>query len=152
MSGIKSAHYGNLAFPATQVASSDANTLDDYEEGSWTPVITGTSTAGTATYASQLGSYVKIGRLVHVNALIDWSAHTGTGNMIISGLPFSDGGSAGVPCFHLVGVAIPAASLLTGRTSGTTILLETYPSGGGSVTTLALDAVGRIRLTLTYIA
>jgi len=44
---------GGITFPATAVAASNANTLDDYEEGTWTPTIIGTSTAGTATYAIQ---------------------------------------------------------------------------------------------------
>jgi hypothetical protein len=46
---------GGLKFPAVQVASADANTLDDYEEGTWTP-----SVGGDATYTSQLGIYIKI--------------------------------------------------------------------------------------------
>jgi hypothetical protein len=54
-----------ITFPATQVASADVNTLDDYEEGTWTPVVVGTSTAGTASYVSQANAiYTKIGSLV----------------------------------------------------------------------------------------
>jgi len=48
-----------ITFPATQSASTDANTLDDYEEGSWTP-----SVGGNTTYAVQAGKYVKIGQSV----------------------------------------------------------------------------------------
>jgi hypothetical protein len=52
-----------INFPATQVASSDANTLDDYEEGTWTPVITaGSGTPTTVTVNSAV--YTKIGRVV----------------------------------------------------------------------------------------
>jgi hypothetical protein len=52
-----------INFPATQVASSDANTLDDYEEGTWTPVITaGSGTPTTVTINSAV--YTKIGRVV----------------------------------------------------------------------------------------
>jgi hypothetical protein len=50
-----------ITFPATQSASSNANTLDDYEEGTWTPVNVGMTFAGTALYNA---SYTKIGRLV----------------------------------------------------------------------------------------
>ena len=72
-----------IAFPATQSASSDANTLDDYEEGTWTPVV-----GGTATYSIQSGSYTKIGRLVTLN--FDCAVTTlGTGsNRYITGIPF----------------------------------------------------------------
>lgn len=53
-----------ITFPATQSASTDANTLDDYEEGTWTPALTNlTINSGTPTYS---GTYTKIGRLVFV--------------------------------------------------------------------------------------
>jgi hypothetical protein len=66
------------------VASSDVNTLDDYEEGSWTP-----SVGGTTTYTAQRGTYTKIGRLVCVTGVIVVSA-IGTGSAsVVSGLPFT---------------------------------------------------------------
>ena len=78
-----------ITFPATQSASSDANTLDDYEEGTWTPVIIGSSTAGTGTYSVQNGRYTKIGNRVYFGVYCSWSAHTGTGDMTMGGLPFT---------------------------------------------------------------
>jgi len=83
-----------ITFPATQSASSNANTLDDYEEGTWTPVVVGTSTTGTGTYTVQSGSYTKVGRLVTVICDLTWSAHTGTGNIQVSGLPFVNSATA----------------------------------------------------------
>jgi hypothetical protein len=62
--------------------------LDDYEEGTWTPVVIGTISSGTGTYSTQIGSYTKVGRLVTVVCGLAWSAHTGTGNIQITGLPF----------------------------------------------------------------
>jgi hypothetical protein len=54
-----------LAFPATQSASSDANTLDDYEEGTWSPTVSGaTNTTGTPTISN--ARYTKIGNLVSI--------------------------------------------------------------------------------------
>lgn len=67
--------------------------LDDYEEGTWTPVVIGSTTAGTGTYTTQSGSYTKIGRFVTVNCDLAWSAHTGTGNLVITGLPFVNSGA-----------------------------------------------------------
>jgi hypothetical protein len=79
-----------LKFPSTANLSTDANTLDDYEEGSFTPVIFTSSTATSITYTTQVGRYVKIGRVVHLNAAIAWSARTmGTGEFRISGAPFT---------------------------------------------------------------
>jgi hypothetical protein len=73
-----------------QSASSDANTLDDYEEGTWTPTIFGSSTAGTATGLSQIGFYTKIGNLVTVSGVIGCSSTTGTGELRFGGLPFTN--------------------------------------------------------------
>lgn len=78
---------GQIKFPATQNASSNANTLDDYEEGTWTPTIG--SGGGTITTSSANGSYVKIGRMVHatVNITIT-NAGTGTGALTFT-VPFT---------------------------------------------------------------
>ncbi|MCP4929166.1 MAG: hypothetical protein GY918_08950 [Gammaproteobacteria bacterium] len=65
-----------------------ANTIDEYEEGTFTPVIVGATTAGSGTYTTQYGEYVKIGRQVTITIRIDWTAHTGTGLFQINGLPF----------------------------------------------------------------
>ena len=79
-----------ITFPATQSASSDANTLDDYEEGSWAP-----SVGGNATYSVQQGQYIKIGKLVYVQGKIQ-IATLGTGNTLnITNLPFGVDVSAG---------------------------------------------------------
>jgi hypothetical protein len=73
-----------ITFPATQVASAGVNTLDDYEEGTWTP-----SLGGTATYFTQTGSYTKIGNVVYIHGNLHINS-IGTGSASqISGLPFS---------------------------------------------------------------
>jgi hypothetical protein len=79
-----------ITFPATQSASSDANTLDDYEEGTWTPVLSfGGASVGIA-YTYQSGFYTKIGNTVTVQYVIFLSSKgSSTGNNQISGLPFS---------------------------------------------------------------
>ena len=82
-----------ITFPATQSASSDANTLDDYEEGTFTPTYYGDATAGTTTYSFQNGYYTKIGNIVNVIINIGVTNATGTGNALIGGLPFSSANS-----------------------------------------------------------
>ena len=71
-----------------------ANYLDDYEEGTWVPTVVGGTTAGTASYVAQVGTYVKVGSLVHLNFKVYISGHTGSGNYRISSLPFANGSSA----------------------------------------------------------
>ncbi len=63
------------------------------EFGSWTPTVVGDTTAGSVTYSTQDGEYVKIGRLVVAWFAINLSGtHSGTGNVNITGLPFSSAG------------------------------------------------------------
>ncbi len=81
-----------ISFPATFSGSSDANTLDDYEEGSFTPIILGGSVAGTITYnaSSTWGRYVKIGPLVNFQLAVVTTAGSGaTGDALVGGLPFT---------------------------------------------------------------
>jgi len=82
--------HGQIKFPATQNPSSNANTLDDYERGSWTPVLGGTGGESGQTYATQLGRYVKVGRLVFCEFLIIFTEDgTINGDCEIKGLPFT---------------------------------------------------------------
>jgi len=78
----------NIQFPATQVASANANNLDDYEEGTWTPTLTSASGSGM-TFDSR-GTYVKIGKQVTVLFDIQTTAKgTASGALKLSGLPFT---------------------------------------------------------------
>jgi hypothetical protein len=83
-----------IAFPATQSASSDANTLDDYEEGTFTPgVAFGGGTTGI-TYSTQVGQYVKIGRFVYATFNIALTNKgSSSGSVTVTGLPFSISGT-----------------------------------------------------------
>ena len=77
-----------ITFPATQSASSDANTLDDYEEGTWTPV--DGSGAGLTLTVNGSARYVKIGRFVFfaVNEIV-YPSTANTSSARINGLPFT---------------------------------------------------------------
>lgn len=83
-----------INFQNTGAGSSTTETshlLDDYEEGTWTPVIGGSNVSGSLTYGGNNGArYVKIGRSVFLYGLIDWSANNLTAgtSMYIGGLPF----------------------------------------------------------------
>ena len=80
-----------ITFPATQNASSNANTLDDYEEGTWTPVLTD-GTNNVSSYYYQYGSYIKVGRMVTINCTISvFNKGSITGSVYITGLPFTSG-------------------------------------------------------------
>ena len=67
-----------------------ANKLDDYEEGTWTPAVSGSGTAGTVTYGTQGGSYTKIGNKVTCwFSITNFTQSGASGNFTITGLPFT---------------------------------------------------------------
>ena len=86
---------GQIKFPASQNASSDANTLDDYEEGTFSPVMSFGGNSVGITYTAQQGAYVKVGQLVHVQLYVNLSASgSSTGSAAILNLPFASTGIA----------------------------------------------------------
>ena len=144
-----------ITFPATQSASSDANTLDDYEEGTFTPTIVGSTTAGTGTYSTQLGKYTKIGNVVNFKLYVLWSAHTGTGNMLISGLPFtspSDAFDSSVSVGFLFTLSLSASNVITALVgvNANQITLLQYPTGGGTSAAVPIDADAGIEVAGMY--
>ena len=80
-----------ITFPSTDLHySTNANTLDDYEEGTWTPFIGGSSTDPTITYVVRYGYYVKVGRMLFVSGYVySTNMSGGTGTLLLAGLPFS---------------------------------------------------------------
>ena len=84
-----SASGAGITFPATQSASSDANTLDDYEEGTFTPTMSGAS-GGPVVLSTALGQYTKIGNVVNFRLRVTVSnANAASGAISINGLPFT---------------------------------------------------------------
>jgi hypothetical protein len=142
-----------ITFPATQSASSNANTLDDYEEGTFTPTL-----GGTATYTSQDGTYVKIGRLVY--ATLDIAVNLiGTGsNFQISGLPFTNGAvpTATPATVSYWSTLATAASALYFRCDATQAYLQSAITTGNQATATANAAVftngTRVAVSITYYA
>jgi len=72
-----------IGFNATQSASANANTLDDYEEGTFTP------TVGSITLAGKHGHYTKIGKAVSVQGYVSMGSQSGGTTVIVGGLPFT---------------------------------------------------------------
>lgn len=84
-----SASGAGITFPATQSASSNANTLDDYEEGTWTPDVNHDS-SNNSTWSSKSGTYRKIGSVVHCWFQCDGgNSGTGGSQLTVLGLPFT---------------------------------------------------------------
>jgi hypothetical protein len=131
-----------ISFPATQDPSTDANTLDDYEENTWTPTVT--SSSGTITSYTLVGAnYTKIGRVVHVNfAVTITNAGTGAGSLDVT-LPFTNGA--------VIANGSGRENALTGyqlqcrvNAASATMSIQTY----ANATAIATNA--QIRVSMTY--
>jgi hypothetical protein len=143
-----------ITFPATQVASAGANTLDDYEEGTWTPDYFGGTTRGTTTYNLRSGNYIKIGRQVTVTGYMNIASATGTGDGQIDGLPFASTGS------NLAYIATPFVSNINWGggsylslyffATDTKIDVQYLSDDGAATANPISDEGGVIAFTMTY--
>lgn len=133
------------------------------EAGTWTPVLAGSTTPGAHTYTTQLGSYVRQGRLMQVSFDIQTSAFdpAAAGNAIITGLPFAvntpTGATQGATHIPIVrGITRPADTYsVLGIASASQISLQTIAGNpAGAAANLAVTAfaagINRISGTLTY--
>lgn len=150
---------GQIKFPASANASSDVNTLDDYEEGIWYPEIKGTG-GGAYTMAAS-GSYTKIGREVTVHATIQWTGRTTpySGLFSVYGLPFPNnsgqrcsGCMAGIESgMRFSSTAYTQWQVIVDPNNSFAYILEAAADGDGYTHTPTVDATGLIYgFTLTY--
>lgn len=141
-----------ITFPATQSASTDANTLDDYEEGTFTPTAYGSSTAGTTSYNTQTGKYTKVGRQVTVTIRLGITSMTGTGILTIAGLPFAGEGSDYVGAMMTDGLPYPssATSINSYQAGVNTLMILWGNYSNGSWATISTDSNCSFITTITY--
>jgi hypothetical protein len=145
--GITVLNGGGLTFNGDTAA---ANALDDYEEGTWTP-----SLGGTTTYSAQAGQYTKVGNFVTVWSVMIVSV-IGTGSTtVMSGLPFtSAGGAAGIKSGSIYfSASSTAVTSLFGSvySAETTVDMRSTTAAQASVASNAIFANGtRVDLTLSY--
>lgn len=145
-----------ITFPAAQVASADANTLDDYVEGSFTPIIRfGGGTTGV-TYTTQTGRYTKIGRFVHLYIRIVLSnkgSSTGAATVVAGTGSFPSAGDNSVGSFD---PAVAMASLTAGGAvlpviSTTTInLVQQTTTARAALTDANFTNTSDFRITICY--
>lgn len=129
-----SASGSGITFPATQDASTSANTLDDYEEGTWTPALTFGGGSTGLTYTTQSGRYTKIGRMAEIEMLVAVNSNgTSTGNAVFSGLPFTVTQNCAFASFlnGLAGISVGWSFVAV---AATTEVRPFFGGGAGSVT------------------
>ena len=147
---------GGITFNGDTAA---ANALDDYEEGTWTGVITdGTN---NATMGTTIGNYVKVGRNVSLSAHIGTtSLGSVTGNIYITGLPFVNSTGTTYRCAAAIGyssnLAITAGRGVTAWVEGGQVLMQlnVWDSTTGTTAMQATEwsSNGSVMISLTYIA
>lgn len=130
-----------------------ANALNDYEEGTFTPTIVGTTGAGTGTYTNQIGRYTKIGDRVTFTIYLNWTAHTGTGNIRVSNLPFTSTSATG--SFHAVsiyadGIPFTGPWLQAYVGVNSTNIGMGQMTAAGVVSGIPMDSAGDITITGHY--
>ena len=161
---IISANKG-ITFPATQVASADANTLDDYEEGTFTPSFESTGISAITYGTGRNGYYTKVGRLVTVTINIMTQSITVTDSsavVTISGLPFTVSSSSESTNGVCIGstsrwTSNPPTGGVANANSTSIYLYRTYYTTGGDPVQNTVADMGTvsgnkniIRLTTTY--
>lgn len=128
--------------------------LTTYAEGTFTPTIVGATTPGAGTYTVQQGNYTKIGNRVFFNLVLVWTATTGTGNMLIGGMPFTSNVTANSNSGQPIGFfdnagAFDSYFVRIGNSS-TQLIVHTHVSGVG-IANLAIPASGNINVSGSYL-
>lgn len=127
--------------------------LADYEQGVFTPALAGTGTAGTGTYTLQLGVYTKIGNAVNFKIALTWSAHTGTGDMKIIGLPYTTANDSQITIAALRAGDITyttGASLAGQLQPNDTIVYPVTSVNGAAAATIPMNTAGNLNVAGIY--
>jgi hypothetical protein len=142
-----------INFPATQVASSDANTLDDYEEGTWTGTLKG-SVSDPTTPVTATGKYTKIGRQVFVEITFNGVNTTGaSGNITVTGLTFPCGSNingVGVVSLNQIGTFTGSPYVFLSQSTSVLELYGNVSAGAGAAITHNAGALRYMTISLTY--
>jgi len=141
------------------------NHLDDYEEGTYTPTYSGSSTSGTTTYSVQTGVYTKVGRTVTVWVDMTITAMSGASGVPYISLPFTSGTSYGTDIYgntrYDMGAFIAwqtsdnltVTSRPTGWITNNSGFMQMYrytTAGTGGLAQWALNTTGRISGKIIY--
>lgn len=153
---ISGASAGQIKFPAAQNASADANTLDDYEEGTFTPVVKDAAAGNAATASTSTGTYTKIGNVVNFSILfidINTTGLTAGNQVYITGLPFIMTSSNPYPCRLASCTPTTGAVFATGSGSQSYLSLENATTTGIAIFTVSqiTSGAGDIRLSGHFI-
>lgn len=128
--------------------------LEDYEEGTFLPLVYGDTIEGTCIYDYQSGTYVKVGNLVTVSLIIVARNFTGSGALILKGLPF---------VFKNIGVNRPSVAVYTSfldypdggipllvGSNGVSNMSFKYSRPNSAIATINVSEIVDVRITFSY--
>lgn len=156
-----SASGAGVSFPASQSASTDPNTLDDYEEGTWTPGYAPTTGSFTTiTYGFANGYYRKIGDTVFCTCRLRTNALTvgaASGTVLLTGLPFTTfsatASNAATPAAISVSWVINPSGIITVASSTTAQIQKLFSNTNTAVADMSIGAANNfLSLTFFYVA
>lgn len=117
----------------------------------FTPTIIGAASAGAGTYTTQVGRYQQFGKLVYYEATLVWTAHTGTGNMRIAGLPIAAAGSGRwAQSVQVSNLTWGAGQLHASIIGGESVIRLFNVDSGAAEAEFALDTAGTIHVSGFY--
>lgn len=124
----------------------------EYSTGTYTPTYLGGTTAGTTTYTTQAGFYVRIGKVVFFTATVVWTAATGTGNAQVS-LPFTaeNGTNEAWSAYaRSINVTFANGSIEGQITGNTNFVFFLSPATNAAGTNVAVEAAGNLIVSGFY--
>lgn len=133
----------------------ELNKLADTETNTFSPFVRGTTLAGLGTYNPTISArYTKLANTITFAMSLTWSAHTGTGNLLVGGLPFTSLNEANllVPVtVYYSNITATAATVLGGFISPNTTLINlTQVTAGGAAVAVPMDGAGTLYISGTY--
>lgn len=115
----------------------------------FTPVLQGSTTAGAGTYSTQSGTYTKVQDRIFFDISLTWTAHTGTGNIVISGLPETNTGNT-TPCFIRASNLTYSGDLVAAVNANDSTVTVQSQTSGGTLAQVAMDTAGTITISGQY--
>jgi len=148
--------YGKIGteFSDNNALGTTSGALQGYNVSStFTPILYGTTSAGTGTYTTQIGLYTRVGNLVTFQIELTWTAHTGTGNMGIDQLPFNAGATANYAVSSVAASNLTYNGQLSGAVQQNTNKILLYAVASGSALAFQpMDVAGSVIITGSYFA
>lgn len=154
--GIAGVTVTNAEVVSINTATGQMGSSGAIAQGTFTPGIAGAITAGTASYSSRTGNYTRIGNFIFIEVLIVWTAATGTGGLLITGLPFTvgvtDASSMAVLSFSAALGAGQTGAIAAGQIGTTVLSVSSVNAATGVFSTVPVPVTAGIVFQGFYLA